>query len=118
MQKTSLTALARHQLDIALQSSSGRSAETVYGGHERILRQTMIALRAGAALSEHANPGEATVYVFSGRVLLTAGVSECTGSAGDLLTMPEGRHALQAVEDSVVVLTVAKLGQQSGGPTS
>ncbi len=109
MQKTSLTALARRQLELALQASNGRSAETVYGGHERILRQTLIALRAGTVLNEHANPGEATVYVFSGRVLLTAGDTEWNGSAGDLLTMPDARHGLEAVEDSVIVLTVAKL---------
>lgn len=111
MQKTSLTALARHQLDIARQASSGRSAETVYGGHERILRQTMIALRAGSVLNEHANPGEATVYVVSGRVLLTSEAAEWNGSAGDLLPMPDARHALKAEQDSVVVLTVAKRAQ-------
>lgn len=38
----------RGQLDIARAASSGRSAHTVYGGHEHILRQTMIALRAGS----------------------------------------------------------------------
>jgi len=29
----------------------------VVGGHERVLRQTVIALVKGAALAEHANPG-------------------------------------------------------------
>ena len=48
MQKVSLPALMRGQLDIARAASSGRSAHTVYGGHEHILRQTMIALRAGS----------------------------------------------------------------------
>jgi hypothetical protein len=46
VQKESLTALQRHQLEIARNASSGRSAHTLYGGHEHVLRQTMIALRA------------------------------------------------------------------------
>ena len=48
MQKESLTALVRHHLETARTASSGRSAHTVYGGHEHVLRQTLIALRAGA----------------------------------------------------------------------
>jgi len=61
MQKSSLTALARQQLELAHGASSGRSSSTVYGGHEHQLRQTVIALSAGQMLSEHENPGEATV---------------------------------------------------------
>jgi quercetin dioxygenase-like cupin family protein len=108
VQKESLTALLRHQLDIARNSSSGRSAHTVYGGHEHALRQTMIALRAGTNREEHESPGEATVHVLHGRVTLVAGGDRWNGSPGDLLLVPDRRHALEAVEDSVVLLTVAK----------
>ena len=31
-------------------------SHTVYGGHEHVLRQTLIALAAGQSLEEHANP--------------------------------------------------------------
>jgi quercetin dioxygenase-like cupin family protein len=103
-----LTALQRHQLEIAQNASSGRSAHTVYGGHEHALRQTMIALRAGSNLDEHENPGEATIQVLQGRVTLVAGGERWNGSPGDLLFIPVSRHALEAVEDSVVLLTVAK----------
>lgn len=105
---SSLTALARHQLQIALQAPSGRSAHTVYGGHEKTLRQTMIALSAGRSLSEHENPGEATVHVLDGRVTLTCGDDAWDGSPGDLIIVPDARHGLYAAEDSVVLLTVAK----------
>lgn len=108
MKKTSLTALARHQLEIARNASSGRSANTVFGGHEHVMRQTMIALRAGFILNEHENPGEATVFVLSGRVSMTADGEAWNGSTGDLLVVPDVRHALEAVGDSVVLLTVAK----------
>jgi quercetin dioxygenase-like cupin family protein len=108
MEKSSLTALARQQLKLALQASSGRSAQTVYGGHEHVLRQTVIALAAGHRLDEHDNPGEATVHVLVGRVRLSAGDVAWEGSPGDLLIVPVARHALAALEDSAVLLTVAK----------
>jgi quercetin dioxygenase-like cupin family protein len=108
MMKSSLTALVRHELDHARQASSGRSAKTVYGGNERTLRQTVIALRAGTKLDEHENSDEATFFVLHGRVVLNSGESSWSGSAGDLLIVPEGRHALEAVEDAAVMFTVAK----------
>lgn len=108
MQKVSLTALMRHHLEIAKGASSGRSGHTVYGGHEHILRQTMIALRAGSELREHENPGEATVQVLHGRVTLIGHDASWNGSPGDLLFIPDTPHSLEAVEDSVLVLTVVK----------
>ena len=108
MSKVSLTALARTHLAQAREASSGRSAETVYGGHERQLRQTLIALRAGQSLAENASPGEATLQVILGRVLLHSGGNEWNGSPGDLFTIPDALHSLDAVEDSVFVLTVVK----------
>jgi quercetin dioxygenase-like cupin family protein len=108
MQKISLTALAHRQLEAAREESSGRSSHTVYGGHEHVLRQTLIALAAGRSLDEHENPGEATVQVLLGRVRLTSVDASWEGSPGDHLVIPEARHGLEALEDSVVLLTVAK----------
>jgi quercetin dioxygenase-like cupin family protein len=111
MQKLSLDALAREHLKQARSVPSGRSAETVFGGHERVLRQTLITLIKGRSLTEHENPGEATVLVLQGRVRLTAGVDTWEARSGDLLIVPEARHSLEAVEDSAVVLTIAKVSQ-------
>lgn len=108
MEKSSLTALARSQLTLAEQASSGRSAHTIFGGHEHVLRQTLIALTAGTSLADHENPGEATVHVLHGRIKLANAETSWDGSPGDLLIVPDARHSLTAIEASVVLLTVAK----------
>jgi quercetin dioxygenase-like cupin family protein len=109
MQKISLTALARHQTDRAASAGGGHAADTVYGGHEKVLRQTVIGMKQGAHLGEHENPGEATVQVLQGRVRLVAGAQSWEARTGDLLIVPDARHSLEALEDSALLLTVAKL---------
>lgn len=109
MQKHSLEALARELLGKAAGSTGGRAAQTVMGGHEKVLRQTVIAMVAGAELTEHANPGEASVHVLRGRVTLAAGGQSWEGRDGDLLIIPDAPHSLHATQDSAVLLTVAKL---------
>jgi quercetin dioxygenase-like cupin family protein len=109
MEKLSLEALGRQLLTTARQTSSGTSAKTVFGGHEHVLRQTIIAMRADASMSEHENPGEATVCVLSGRVRVVAGQLSWEGRSGDIIIMPQARHHVDALEDSTIMLTVAKL---------
>ena len=43
-----------------------------------------------------------------GRVTLVAGETRWNGSPGDLIVIPDSRHSLEAVEDSVFLLTVGK----------
>ncbi|BBX90577.1 LuxR family transcriptional regulator [Mycolicibacterium boenickei] len=108
MEKISLTAIARQQLASARTANSGRSAHTVYGGHEHQLRQTLIAMTAGTGLDEHESPGEATLQVIEGRVKLANSEASWEGSPGDHIVIPRTRHSLHALEDSVVLLTVVK----------
>lgn len=117
MDKISLTALSRQQLAAAHDTRSGRSAHTVYGGHQHTLRQTLIALTAGTRLDDHDSPGEATLQVLHGRVQLTTADTSWDGRLGDHLVIPSARHGLHAVDDSVVLLTVAKAVPRYGEPT-
>jgi quercetin dioxygenase-like cupin family protein len=106
MDSLSLTAVVDEQLARARQSNSGRSAQTIYGGHEHFLRQTVIALLAEHELAEHNSPGEATLQVLEGEVKVSAGSDSWQGAIGDFLIIPPVRHNLQAIDDSVVLLTV------------
>jgi quercetin dioxygenase-like cupin family protein len=106
MEKMSLTALAREQLQVARTASSGRRAQTVYGGHEHVLRQTLISIVAGQALEERNSPRDATVYVLNGRVRLIVGSNSWDGMVGDLLIVPDSCHTLEALVDATVLLTV------------
>jgi quercetin dioxygenase-like cupin family protein len=104
----SLAALGGEALRKAHAAGDGRAVETVVGGRDRLLRHVVIALVAGAALGEHDNPGEATVYVLRGRVRLDAADGAVDGRTGDLIVVPTTRHDLQAVTDAVVLLTTVR----------
>jgi quercetin dioxygenase-like cupin family protein len=111
MQKLSLDALARELVGQAAggeKPGDSRVSRTVVGGHEKALRQTVIALAKDAALAEHASPGEATVQVLRGRVTLIAGPESWEGREGDLIIVPDAPHSLTAQADSAVLLTVVK----------
>ncbi len=106
MESISLTGLVDEQLAAARAAHSGRAAHTIHGGHDHVLRQTVIALAAGHELGEHDSPGEATLQVLRGQVRLVVGEDSYDGSTGDYLVIPPLRHALLAIEDSAVLLTV------------
>ena len=107
MDSTDLADLIDDLTAKARDASSGRAARTIRGGHENALRETVIALRAGHEMAEHESPHEATLQVLRGRVRLLAGLDSWEGASGDHLTVPSQRHSLEAIEDSVVLLTVA-----------
>jgi quercetin dioxygenase-like cupin family protein len=106
MQLISLTALVEQQLDVARQAASGRSAHTVRGGREHSLHQTLLALAAGRRLDDHESPGEASLQVLRGRVLLATAEDTWEAATGDYLDIPPQRHNLSAIEDCAVLLTV------------
>lgn len=106
MESLSLPELGREHLDKARAADAGRSAVTVHGRHDYVMRQTLIALVGGEALAPHDSPQEATLQVLSGRVRLDTGEETWEGGAGDLLVVPPQRHDLLALEDAVILLSV------------
>jgi quercetin dioxygenase-like cupin family protein len=101
----SLRALGDELLGQAAGSPAGRAARTVVGGDR--LRATLLAIRAGAELAEHENPGAATLQVLRGRVRLHAGRREWTFGEQELVHIPDERHGLAAETDALLLLTVA-----------
>ena len=108
MELISLARLGDEHLAKAAESPQGRSAHTVVGGRTHSLRHLLLALKAGEELADHEAPGEATLLVLRGRVTLGTGTDETTVAELEMLEIPDERHHVRALEDSVVVLTVAK----------
>jgi quercetin dioxygenase-like cupin family protein len=109
--KISLKAKARELAHTASQARSGRAADTVFGGHEKRMRQTVVSLRAGAKLAEHHSPGEATLLVINGHVRLVAGEASWHGREWDYLVIPDAAHSVEAETDTTFLLTVAMSGR-------
>ncbi len=100
-----LHALAGELLEKANSEHAGRAARTLPHPVDG-LRQTVIALRADAELSEHESPGPATILVIRGRVRLVADDETVSLAAHQISPIPNRRHSLHADEDSVVLLSV------------
>lgn len=104
-----LGALTDQLLSRAAEAHSGRATQAIpaapRGG---VLTTVALALMAGKELSEHENPGEAFLHVIRGRVRLTAGDEGWELGEGDLIAIPQRRHGVVALADSVALLTIAK----------
>lgn len=103
-----LNQAARSLLDTARGSKAQRAASTLYGGRETVLRQTALALLAGAELAEHESPPEATVHVLHGRIVVRGIDREWELVAGELMPIPPERHSVAAIQDSVFLLSVVR----------
>ena len=95
--------LAREHLQGARDDDNGRSSHLFL--HEGPLRQSVIALTARSKLGTHHTPGSASVFVVSGRVRLIAEDGDQDLAHGQISPIPHERHSVEALEDSVVILT-------------
>jgi quercetin dioxygenase-like cupin family protein len=100
-----LDQLGAELLDRARAGHAGRAGRTLPHPVEG-LRQTVVALRAGAELGEHESPGPATLQVLRGRVRVVADSVAVELAAHQLSPIPACRHSLHADEDAVVLLSV------------
>ena len=107
MDTSALSEVSATLLDEARGSSANRAARTLHGGTGHTLRQTVIALLADSSLSDHENPGEATLQVLVGRVRLSWPDDAVDLDAGEHVVIPQERHGLLALSDAVVLLTAA-----------
>jgi quercetin dioxygenase-like cupin family protein len=102
---TATTAAAADLLAQAHRHPSRRAARTLVSGTSQ--RVTLIALTGGTDMAEHDAPPAATLHVLTGRIRLHTKESEWVLGPGDLAAVPPQRHGLTALDDTVVLLTVA-----------
>lgn len=108
MNKFNLVAKARELSTKAATAPSGRASDTVFGGHEKQLRQTVVALRAGTIMAEHNSPGEASVVVITGRLWLVTDTDRWFAPEFGFLKVPDTRISFEAETDTTFLLTVVK----------
>lgn len=109
MESANLTDLIDEQLTLAGRGdSSGRSAKTLHGGKGNALRQTLVVMLAGHRMDEHISPGEATVLVLAGSLVINTENHRIDAREGDFVIVPKDRHSVDAPEDTAFLLTVIK----------
>jgi quercetin dioxygenase-like cupin family protein len=100
-------------LDAATNELRKQSSDGAGRGGVTLMRQSGLAivltyLHAGGTLQEHAAPGAVTVQVLGGHIRARFDDEVLELSAGELLAFDAGvRHAVEAVEDSTLLLTLA-----------
>lgn len=110
MEAINVDAQAQQLLEKARTSSAGRASHKIVGGPKTEMTQTLIALANGTSLDDHESPGEATLLVLEGEVELGTDDESLAAGQGDMVAIPDVRHFLTAMTDSVVLLTAVKLG--------
>jgi hypothetical protein len=104
-----LAEVGRGLLEEAAANDNGRSALTLTPAEGGTLKQTLLAIKAGQALSDHPAPGPATLQMLQGSATIT-GETEGRVEAGQWCPIPTSMHGVQADEDVVALLTVVSSG--------
>ncbi|MCK0112937.1 cupin domain-containing protein [Ornithinimicrobium sp. F0845] len=101
-----LDTLGRELLQEATERPNGLRTRPVIRGP--VQQAVLFALRSGCQLPEHEAPPAATLQVLRGEVVLVAGEERWPLGAGDLLPIPTARHHVDAVTDTVCLLTLSR----------
>ncbi len=94
-------------LSEARTAKSGRAGRTLNPGAGAHLKQALLALTKGAVLADHESPGEATLQVITGHVHLSAADEVTDLNTGGWTRIPPLRHGVEAITDTVLLITVA-----------
>lgn len=100
--------IPRAAADVARASRAGRAGRTLMPGAGAALKQTLLALVTGQSLADHDSPGAATLQVLVGIVRLTGGGESLELHPGDHAPVPPARHGLDALDDTVVLISVGQ----------
>ena len=106
-----LTDAMTKAIDHAREAPNGRHAELLI--HDGPLRQTVIALAEGSILPEHNSPPAASIQVMRGSLRVT-GQDPVVLQAGQLDELTHFRHAVEALEDTVFLLTTVTSQHDTG----
>ena len=97
-----LNEIAMQHLNEARHAPHGRSAAQLL--HQKVLRQTLLAMKEGAVLAEHNAPYAGSLQVLHGRIRVR-GAEDLVLDAGQLHVIPAERHSVEALDDAVFILT-------------
>jgi quercetin dioxygenase-like cupin family protein len=95
-----------HHLKAEATWSTGQNARTLIKYDD--LRVVLMALQAGARIPDHQTDGRLSVQVLSGHIQMRASGRTFNLRAGNLLAFDHGiRHAVTALDETVLLLTIA-----------
>jgi quercetin dioxygenase-like cupin family protein len=99
-----------HRLHAEVTWSTGHNARTLIKYND--FRVVLIALQANRRIPEHKTDGRISVHVLSGHIQLQASGRTFSVRPGGLLALDHGvAHDLTALEESVLLLTIAWPGR-------
>lgn len=100
-----------HRLHAETTWSTGHNARTLIKYDD--LRVVLTALQAGTRVPEHKAAGRVSVHVLSGHVQVKASGRTFSLRPGGLLALDQGMpHDIEALEESVLLLTLAWPGRR------
>lgn len=102
----SITDVGNELLERAADEPTKLATKRIPSDNAAIVRM-LIAMRAGAQLSDHPNPGEAVITIHRGAATLTGASGETIAlDSGETADIPQETHRLDADRDTIAVLTL------------
>lgn len=101
-------------IDICALGAALKNTQTTSLIKTDFLEVIRLVLLAGKEIKRHSVAGEITVQCLEGKIVFSSEESECELTAGKLLYLSgSDEHALRAVEDSSLLVTILLKSKQS-----